>query len=138
MTETKPKDIDEYITRFPKETQDILKQIRTTIKNIIPGAEETISYGIPTFRLNGRYLIYFAGFKKHIGLYPVPGGSKVFDKLFSAYKTSGKGTIQFALDKPIPYGLIAKIVTYRVKENSKKTKSKESSAKKITRAKPKP
>jgi uncharacterized protein YdhG (YjbR/CyaY superfamily) len=121
---TKPKDIDDYIARFPVETQKILTEIRRSIRENIPKAEETISYGIPTFKLNGRNVIYFAGYKKHIGVYPVPSGDKILDKAFSSYKTSGKGTIQFPLDKPIPHALIAKIVKYRLKEHAGKAKSK--------------
>jgi len=124
MATAKPKDIDDYISRFPEDTRKILTDIRATIRKNIPGGEETISYGIPTFNLNGRYVIYFAGYKKHIGLYPVPSGDKVLDKAFSSYKTSGKGTIQFALDKPIPHALIAKIVKYRLKQNAEKAKAK--------------
>ena len=123
MATTKPATIDEYIAGFPKETQTYLRQIRTTIKEAAPDAEEKISYGMPTFTLAGKYLIYFAGYKKHVGLYPVPG-NKTFEKDFSAYKTSGKGTIQFPLDKPIPFGLITKIVKFRVKENLEKEKKK--------------
>lgn len=124
MTSTKPKDIDDYISRFPKDTQDILEQIRATIKNSVPEVEETISYGMPTFKLNGSYLIYFACYKKHIALYPVPSGNKTFDKYFSNYVTSGKGTIQFPLDKPLPTALIKKIVKFRVAENLQKVKAK--------------
>jgi len=116
MTTTKPKDIDEYIAGFPKDTQKLLEQIRTTIRQAAPDTEEKISYGIPTFTLGGKYLVYFAAYKKHIGFYPVPG-NKAFDKDFSAYKTSGKGTIQFPLDKPLPHELITKIVKSRIKEN---------------------
>lgn len=118
------KSIDDYISRFPVATQKMLTAIRGTIGKNIPGAEETISYGIPTFKVNGRSVIYFAGFKKHIGLYPVPTGNKTFDKAFSSYKTSGKGTIQFPLDKPIPHALISRILKYRLKENAEKAKSK--------------
>jgi uncharacterized protein YdhG (YjbR/CyaY superfamily) len=123
MRTAKPKDIDEYITRFSKDTQKHLEQIRTTIKETVPDAEEVISYGIPAFNLNGRYLIYFAGYKKHIGLYPVPADN-TFDAEFAAYKTSGKGAIQFPLDKPMPLKLIAKIVKFRVKENLERAKTK--------------
>lgn len=112
-----PKNIDEYIAGFPKETQELLEQIRETVKNTVPDAEETISYGMPAFNYNGKYLIYFAAYKRHIGVYPVPSGYKEFEKAFSAYKTSGKGTVQFPLDKPIPVDLIVKIVQYRKKLN---------------------
>jgi len=74
----KPNTIDEYITGFPEGTQEKLQQIRTAVKQWVPEAVETISYGIPTFKLNGTYLIYFAGYKKHIGIYPVPSGNETF------------------------------------------------------------
>jgi uncharacterized protein YdhG (YjbR/CyaY superfamily) len=123
MATPKPKDIDEYIAGFPKETQKILKQIRATIKEAVPQAEESISYAIPTFNLKGHYLIYFAGYKNHIGLYPAPRGNAAFKKELSVYK-GGKGTVQFPLDKPMPLNLITRIVKFRVKENSEKLRKK--------------
>ncbi|MBS1776284.1 MAG: DUF1801 domain-containing protein [Bacteroidetes bacterium] len=123
MVKFKPKNIDEYISGFPQDTQSILEQVRKTIKATVPQSEETISYGMPTFKLNGHYLIYFAGYKKHIGLYPVPSNNKLFEKDFSAYKTSGRGTIQFPLDKPIPTTLIKKIVKFRITEIRQKQKN---------------
>lgn len=111
-----PKDIDEYIATFPKEVQEILEKIRTTIRNAAPGAEEKISYQIPTFTLNGSYLIYFAAHKKHIGLYPVSVGKAEFDDELSPY-IAGKGTAKFPLDEPIPFDLISKIVKLKVKES---------------------
>ncbi len=125
MVKSRPKNFEEYISGFPEHTQEILKQIRGTIRKIVPHAEETISYGMPTFRLNGHYLVYFAGYKKHIGLYPLPSGNKSFEKDISTYKTSGKGTIQFQLDNPLPTALIEKIIKFRVSENLKKAKTKE-------------
>jgi uncharacterized protein YdhG (YjbR/CyaY superfamily) len=135
MITSKPNDIDEYIAGFPPPTQEILQQIRTVIKKVAPGAEETISYGIPTFNLNGTYLIYFAAYKKHIGIYPVPSETEKIDKEFASFKTSGKGTIQFPLNKPLPLKLIAKLVSYKVKENIEGTKKKQ--IKKTTRRQPK-
>lgn len=114
--------IDEYIADFPKDIQTILQKIRVTIKKTAPAAEEAISYTIPTFKLNGN-LVHFAAFKKHIGFYPAPSGSKEFKKELSAYK-SGKGSVQFPLDKPIPYALITAIAKFRVKELLKKTNAK--------------
>jgi len=114
--------IDEYIKTFPKDTQKILESVRQAIKNAAPEAEETINYQIPTFKLNGN-LVHFAAFKNHIGFYPTPSGQKAFQKELAVYK-SGKGSVQFPLDKPIPLSLIKKIVQYRVKENSAKTKKK--------------
>ena len=121
MTTIKPNNTDEYIAGFPKTTQKVLKQIRVTIKKAAPQAEETISYGIPTFTLNDRYLIYFAGFKNHISLYPAPRGNETFKKELSGYK-GGKGTVQFPLDKPMPLNLITRIVKFKLKENSEKAR----------------
>ena len=119
-----PKTIDEYIAGFPKDVQEILEKIRMTIRKAAPDAEETISYAIPTFTQKGKYLIYFAGYKKHIGVYPVPAGDPELNEKLSVYQT-GKGTLQFPLDKPIPYDLISKIVKLRVKENLAKAESKD-------------
>src|SRR5215208_1052409 len=116
---TSPKTIDEYIAGFPADVQEILQKVRGAIKKAAPKAEEAISYKMPTFNLNGQYLIYFAAYKKHIGLYPVPSGDEEFNKEISAYQ-AGKGTLQFPLDKPIPYKLVSKIVKIRTKENSVK------------------
>jgi uncharacterized protein YdhG (YjbR/CyaY superfamily) len=123
MTIKKPNNIDEYIAGFPKETQKVLKQIRATIKKAAPATEETISYAIPTFTLNDRYLIYFAGYKNHVSIYPAPRTNEVFKKELSAYK-GGKGTVQFPLDKPLPLNLITKIVKFRIRENRKKVERK--------------
>ena len=110
--------IDEYIKTFPKDIQKILEAVRKTIKKSAPDAEETISYQIPTFKLNGN-LVHFAAFKNHIGFYPTPSGQKAFQKELSVYK-SGKGSVQFPIGKPIPFTLIKRIVKHRVKENSTK------------------
>jgi len=109
--------IDEYIAAFPKETQVQLKQMRAIIHKAAPHAEEKISYGMAAFSLNGKNLIYFAGYKKYIGLYGVPD-SKEFQKDYTAYKTSSKGTIQFPLDKPLPVALITRIVKHRIQKIS--------------------
>ena len=123
MTTTKPTDIDGYIAGFPNNIQKVLQQVRTAIKKAAPGAEETISYAIPAFTYKGRILVYFAGFKNHISLYPAPRGNEAFKKDLSFYK-GGKGTVQFPLDKPIPLSLITKIVKFRAKENSEKAEKK--------------
>jgi uncharacterized protein YdhG (YjbR/CyaY superfamily) len=128
-----PKNIDEYIANFPKDVQEILEKIRATIKKAAPNAEETINYQIPTFTLNGN-LVHFAAFKSHIGFYPTPTGVEKFKKELAVYE-GAKGSVKFPLDKPIPYTLIRKIVTFRVKENleratKKKTLSKPKSVKK--------
>ena len=122
--QTAPKDIDEYIAGFPKDVREILEKIRTTIRKAAPDAEETISYLMPTFNLNGKYLVYFAAYKKHIGFYGAPRVNPEFDEDLSVYQT-GKGTLQFPLDKPIPFDLITKIVKFRVKENLAKAEAKE-------------
>jgi len=110
--------IDEYIATFPKDVQKILEELRATIKATTPGAEEKISYQIPTFTLNGKYLIYFAGWKKHIAMYPIPSGSETFNRQLSQYM-DGKGTLKFPLDKPLPLKLISKVVKLRVADNLK-------------------
>ncbi len=117
-----PKNTDEYISDLPAETQKIMKQLRVLIKKIIPKADEVISYGIPAFKMNGKAVIFFAAFKNHIGLYPAPRSNEAFKKELSAYK-GGKGTIQFPLDKPLPIGLITRIVKFRAAENLLKAKA---------------
>jgi uncharacterized protein YdhG (YjbR/CyaY superfamily) len=107
--------IDEYLAGFPINIQEILEQVRATIKKAAPGAKEKISYAIPTFVLNGKNLVHFAAFKNHVGFYPAPTGSEAFKKELSVYKT-GKGSVQFPLDQPMPLTLITKIVAYRVEE----------------------
>lgn len=114
--------IDEYIETFPIDVQKILQSVRKTIKNSAPKAEEAISYGIPTFKLNGN-LVHFAAYQNHIGFYPASSGVRTFAKELTAYKTS-KGTIQFPIDQPMPLALIRKIVKFRVKENAEKAKKK--------------
>jgi uncharacterized protein YdhG (YjbR/CyaY superfamily) len=131
MSPLKPKHFDEYIAGFAPTTQKILEEIRATIKNLVPDAEETISYGIPTFNRNGTYLIYFAAYQRHIGFYPVPSTIDEIDKDFAVYKTSGKGTLKFPLDKPMPFDLIIKLVEIMVKENTEKG-SKKKQTKKTT------
>jgi uncharacterized protein YdhG (YjbR/CyaY superfamily) len=110
--------IDEYINQFPQNTQDILKKLRALIIKTAPNATEAISYGMPTFKLSGN-LIHFAAYKEHIGFYPTPSGISAFEKEISQYK-SGKGSVRFPIDKPIPFDLVKKIVGYRIKENLKK------------------
>jgi len=114
--------IDEYIAGFPDDIQRILQKIRTTIKRAAPEAEEAISCQMPTFRLDGN-LVHFAAFKHHIGLYPTPSGTQRFRAELSPYET-GKGSIRFPLDKPIPYDLITTIVKFRAKENLERAKAK--------------
>ena len=115
------KTIDEYIKTFPPDVQKILEKMRQTIRKAAPEAVEAISYQMPTFKLNGKNLVHFAAFKKHIGFYPIPSGIEAFKKELSPY-VSGKGSAQFPLDQPIPYDLVKKIVIFRVKENLAKKK----------------
>jgi uncharacterized protein YdhG (YjbR/CyaY superfamily) len=112
---TIPKDIDEYIASFSKNIQEILEKLRATIRKAAPEAKEIINYQIPTFTLKGN-LVHFTAFKKHIGFYPTSTGIEAFKKELSAYE-GAKGSVKFPLDKPIPFDLISKIVTFRVKEN---------------------
>lgn len=113
--QTSPKDIEEYIARFPEDIQEILEKLRMTIREAAPEAEERISYQMPTFALKGN-LVHFAAHKSHIGFYPTPSGIEEFEKELSPY-VGGKGSVKFPLDQPIPYDLISKIVRFRVKEN---------------------
>ena len=112
------KNIDAYIAGAPEEIRPVLEKIRETIKAAAPQAQETISYSMPAFKLN-RVLVYFAAFKDHIGFFPTAEGVSYFKKELEPYSTS-KGTVRFPLDKPIPYGLIDKIVRHRVAENLSK------------------
>jgi len=119
---TKHKYIDDYIASFPKGIQIILEQVRTTIRKAAPEAEEVINYGMPAFKLNGM-LVWFAAHSNHIGFYPRVSGIETFKKELSIYK-GAKGSVQFPLDKPLPLGLITKIVKFRVTENLQKAKTK--------------
>lgn len=110
------KNIDEYISSFPESTRHILENIRAVIKAAAPEASENISYGMPAYKLNGRPLVYFAGYNKHIGFYATPTGHAEFSEELSRYK-QGKGSVQFPIDEPMPLGLISRIVEFRVKEN---------------------
>jgi uncharacterized protein YdhG (YjbR/CyaY superfamily) len=124
MTDTRAtsKSIDSYIASFPKEVQKFLAQVRSTIREAAPDAEETINYGIPTFTLKGN-LVHFAAYKNHIGFYPTPSGIEKFKNELSVYK-GAKGSVQFPLDQPIPFDLISQIVKFRVKENLEKAEAK--------------
>jgi len=118
----KPVDVDEYISGFPAETQNLLEKLRVTIKEAAPQANEVISYGMPAFKLNGM-LVWFAAHSKHIGFYPGASGIEAFKKDLSGYKSS-KGSVQFPFDKPIPYDLITSMVNFRVFENLERLKTK--------------
>lgn len=122
MQYSNPKNTEEYISQFPKKVGDILEHFCNTVKKVAPKAVETISYGMPAFKLNGKPLVYFGAYEKHIGFYALPSGNEAFQKKLSKYKT-GKGSIQFQLNEEIPYGLIEEIVKFRVLEIEKKTES---------------
>ena len=128
MKGVKIQDIDEYIAGFQSSTQTILRQLRETIRNIVPEAKETMSYQIPTFNLQGN-LVHFAAFKNHIGFYPGSGAIEAFKEELTIYE-SAKGTVRFPIDKALPLALISKIVQYRVKENLKKAEAKKNKRKK--------
>lgn len=108
--------VDAYIAGFPKNVRILLESLRKTIMESAPNAEETIKYGIPTFRLDGTNLVHFGAYKSHIGFYPTPSGIETFKKELSVYK-GAKGSVQFPIDQPLPLALITKIVNFRVKES---------------------
>ena len=112
--------MDEYIVTFPRNVQVILKELRRTIRDSAPEAEEAITYGMPAFKLNGN-LVFFAAFKNHIGFYPTPSAIEAFKEELSDYEVS-KGTIRFPMNRPVPLDLVRRIVTYRVKENQNRKK----------------
>ena len=116
-----PASIDAYIAAFPPEVQVILQEVRRTIRNTAPDAEETISYQIPAFKLNG-VLVYFAAFKQHIGFYPPVRGDARLEKAVARY-AGEKGNLRFPLDEPMPLALIERIVKLRVKQDSAKAAS---------------
>jgi len=117
-----PRSIDDYIAAFPPEVQAILQRIRSTVRNAAPDAQETISYKMPAFTQNG-ILVYFAAFKKHVGLYPPVSGDASLEKAIAPY-AGEKGNLRFPLDQPIPYDLIERIVKLRVKQSSAKAAAK--------------
>ncbi|MDP1993767.1 MAG: DUF1801 domain-containing protein [Ignavibacteria bacterium] len=119
---TKFKTVDEYFSTFPKNVKNILTQLRKTIKQAAPQAEELISYNMPAFKLNG-ILVYYAAYNKHIGFYPTASGIETFKNELSVYKWA-KGSIQFPLDQPLPTELITNIVKFRVMRNSGKAATK--------------
>jgi uncharacterized protein YdhG (YjbR/CyaY superfamily) len=123
MARLKFETIDQYINIFPSNVQGKLKAIRQAIKKAAPKATEGISYGIPTFYLNGKYVIYFAGFKEHVSLYPTSDGMVKAIKELEKFRVS-KGTLRFPIDQPLPMGLIKKAIRFKVKENLLRTKQK--------------
>lgn len=110
-------EVDEYITGFPPEVQQIMHEIRRIITDAAPDAVEGMAYGMPGYKTHGKPLVYFAGYKKHIGFYATPTGHSAFAEELAQYK-QGKGSVQFPLDKPIPYDLISRMTVFRALENS--------------------
>ena len=110
-------DIERYIQQFPDNVQEILRNIRNLILVHAPDADESIAYGMPAYKTHKKPIVYFAAYKKHIGLYATPSGHQAFQNELSKYK-QGKGSVQFPLDQPIPYPLIEKIIKFRVTENN--------------------
>ena len=110
--------IDGYIESFPVHAQVKLKEIRKIIKDMVPDAEETFAYGMPAFKIgkDKKAVVYFSGFKNHIGFYPFPSGVEEFERLTDAYEKSGKGTIQFKYDEDLPKDIIQKVVKFRIDE----------------------
>ena len=113
--------IDEYIRGFPTNTREVLEGLRRVIRQAAPEAAEAISYQMPTFKLAGRSLVHFAGYAKHIGLYPLPSGIEAFKEELEPY-AQGKGSIRFPLDRPIPYDLVGRIAAFRAQEILKDTR----------------
>lgn len=106
----KPQSVDEYIASFPPEVQDILKAVRHTLHEAVPGAEEKISYQIPTLTLGGKAVVYFSGWSKHISVYPVPEVDDELAAQLAPYR-AGKGTLQFPLNQPVPHDVIAEVAS---------------------------
>lgn len=115
------KTVDEYISGFPEDVRSVLQTLRQTIKEEIPEAEETISYNMPTYKLNGSYVVYFAGWKKHVSMYPFSSEMEASMEEASTYKTSGKGTIQFPINQPLPLPFIRRIVAFLADKNRART-----------------
>jgi uncharacterized protein YdhG (YjbR/CyaY superfamily) len=123
--------VDEYIASQPKSVQSVLERVRTTIRKAVPGADELISYGIPTYKLHGRPVLYFAGWKEHFSLYPSTKPLvSAFKKELTPYEVNDKGTIRFPLTEPVPVKLIGGIARFRAKEVSEQEKAKAAARKK--------
>ena len=118
----RPKDIDDYISKFPDDVQAALQKVRETIRRAAPDAQEVISYQMPAFRQHG-ILVYFAAWAKHIGMYPPISGNKTLEKAIARY-AGPKGNLQFPLDEPMPLNLIERIVKLRVKQSVEKAAAK--------------
>lgn len=121
MAKTNFQSIDDYIAACPPESQAYLQEIRKLIRRLVPDAKERISYQIAAFERNGKNIIHFAGWKKHVSLYPVPAGSEAFERQIAKY-VDGKGTLKFALDEPLPIKLLERVVKLHLEANKKLTK----------------
>lgn len=121
MAKTNFQSLDEYIAACPQDSQAYLREIRKLIRALVPEAKEKISYQIACFELNGRNLIHFAGWKKHVSLYPVPAGDEAFESEISKY-VDGKGTVKFPLDEPLPVKLLKKVIKLHLAVNKKQAK----------------
>lgn len=115
-------EVTQYIAKFPQEVQDALTQIRSVVREAAPSATEGLAYGMPAYKTHGKPLVYFGGYKKHIGFYATPSGHQEFEAELSGYK-QGKGSVQFPLDQPMPLDLIQRIVRFRVEEDERKKNS---------------
>ena len=111
--------IDEYIESFPESVRRILEKLRDTVQKVAPEAVESISYEMPTFKLNKKRLVYSSAWKNYIGFYSIPSGNEAFRRELSPYEGE-KGSLRFPLEKPIPYDLVKKIVMFRMKEIQEK------------------
>ena len=118
MAKTNFQSIDEYIAACPPDSHAYLRQIRKLIRSLVPDAKERISYQMAAFERNGKNFIHFAGWKKHVSLYPVPAGSEAFERQIAKYM-DGKGTVKFALDEPLPIKLIERVVKLHLEANKK-------------------
>lgn len=107
--------VDDYIAKFPAEVQEILQRFRAIVHELAPDAVEELAYGLPAYKLNGKPLVYFGGYTKHIGLYATPSGHEAFKDDLAPYK-QGKGSVQFPLKDPMPYPIVERLVKYRVDE----------------------
>ena len=117
MARTDFKSVDQYIATHPKDVRAILQRVRGAIRKAVPGAEEVISYQIPTYKRHGSYVVYFAGWKHHISVYPLPEGDATLDEEMAPY-VAGKGTLKFALDEPVPYELIERVIALLVEQRT--------------------
>ena len=129
MAKTDFKSVDEYIDAQPADARPVLKQVRETIRRVLPGAEEIISYQIPAYKLHGDRVIYFAGWKRHYSLYPVAGElAAALKGELAPYEVNNKGTIRFPLSEPVPTKLIERIVKFRRRGAAQQARAKKEAA----------